>query len=62
MAQLIMALGIVCALVYFIFFRAPTEDTPIQAPAAYKTEIEKAQNVEQALQDAAKQRSEDSGL
>jgi cytochrome oxidase Cu insertion factor (SCO1/SenC/PrrC family) len=49
MVQIIMALAIVAALVYFVLFRgAPEDDAPSAQP--YATEVEKAEQVEQTLQ------------
>jgi cytochrome oxidase Cu insertion factor (SCO1/SenC/PrrC family) len=49
MVQIIMALAIVAALVYFVLFRnAPPDDAQPARP--YAAEVEKAEQVEQTLQ------------
>lgn len=55
MMQLLFALGIVAALVYFVLFRTGTDPTTEQ-PKPYAAEVQKAEQVEQVLQQGREQR------
>lgn len=56
MTQLLTTLALVGLMVYFLFFRAPTDKPVAKPPTAYSAEIEQAKAVEQQLQQAVQQR------
>lgn len=56
MMQLIFALGIVAALVYFVLFRTGGDTAAGDPAKPYAAEVQKAEQVEQVLQQGREQR------